>query len=77
MSIREEIFECLMPWATRPAPGEAESANLMLDEMTAEVLREAAARVMNDELPDGYTADFVKGAMWAARLLRRMAEETP
>src|SRR5690606_23452612 len=43
----------------------------------AAVLREAADRVDNEELPHDYVDMFDNGARWAARLLRRMADETP
>src|SRR5690606_37911800 len=51
--------------AGRPAPADR-----------AAVLREAADRVDNEELPHDYVDMFDNGARWAARLLRRMADET-
>ncbi|WP_431040034.1 hypothetical protein [Streptomyces sp. P9-1] len=42
----------------------------------AAVLREAADRIDNEELPHDYVDMFDNGARWAARLLRRMADET-
>jgi hypothetical protein len=41
----------------------------------AAVLREAADRIDNEELPQDYVDMFDNGARWAARLLRRLADE--
>ncbi|WND33979.1 hypothetical protein RI578_06580 [Streptomyces sp. BB1-1-1] len=40
------------------------------------VLREAADRIDNEELPPDYVDMFDNGARWAAKLLRRVADET-
>ncbi|MFC7983842.1 hypothetical protein [Streptomyces sp. NPDC057336] len=45
-------------------------------EIRAAALREAADRVDNEELPSDYVDMFDNGARWAAKLLRRMADET-
>ncbi|WP_328742928.1 hypothetical protein OG436_29495 [Streptomyces caniferus] len=49
MSARDELFESLTPSHCRPAPGEAESVNALIDayrdEVRAEVRREAAAEL--------------------------------
>jgi len=42
----------------------------------AATLRWAADRIDNEELPDDYVDMFDNGARWAARLLRRLADET-
>ncbi|MFD8251930.1 hypothetical protein [Streptomyces werraensis] len=47
-----------------------------LAEHRAAVLREAADRIDNEELPHDYVDMFDNGARWAAKLLRRMADET-
>lgn len=82
---REEIFECLMPWASRPAPGEAESANELLDAFAAEVrrlaLREArdAIRADLNALPEAepfsYGHAYAQGMDWAARVVDGLTEE--
>ncbi|MFJ3037750.1 hypothetical protein [Streptomyces tendae] len=45
-------------------------------EIRAAALREAADRIDNEELPPDYVDMFDNGARWAAKLLRRMADET-
>ncbi|MCT2594249.1 hypothetical protein LHJ74_30815 [Streptomyces sp. N2-109] len=52
MSARDELFEAMTPtYATQYAPGEAESANAMLDAYRDEILREAAD-VLDARSPD-------------------------
>lgn len=79
MNAREEIFECLMPWAGRPTPGEVESANEMLDAFAAEVraatLREAAEIIRTSKHLRSYTDDHMGDIEEAAWVLQDEAEE--
>ena len=79
MDARDEIFECLMPWARRPAPGDAESANEMLDAFAAEVrmatLREAAEIIRTSKHLRSWTDDHMGDIEEAAWVLQEKAEE--
>ncbi|WP_435595898.1 hypothetical protein [Streptomyces albogriseolus] len=61
-----------------PASDMADAVLAVLPEVAYRdaVLREAADRIDNEELPHDYVDMFDNGARWAARLLRRMADET-
>ncbi|MCX0246435.1 hypothetical protein [Streptomyces drozdowiczii] len=60
-------------WYHELKSAEAKVERLRADRATT--LREAADRVDNEELPQDYVDMFDNGARWAARLLRRLADE--
>lgn len=81
-ALRDRIAEVLWPltdWdgdelnAARAA--DAVLAMLPAPADRAAVLREAAERIDNEELPQDYVDMFDNGARWAAKLLRRMADQ--
>ena len=81
MSARDELFEILTPGHIRPAPGEVESVNALLDAYRAEILREAHDAIRADlnsmsEAPLWSPGmSYQQGMDWAARIVDLLSEQ--
>ncbi|MFF7147534.1 hypothetical protein ACFZAO_05605 [Streptomyces griseoaurantiacus] len=78
---RQHNFDVRCALCTYDVDSLADAVLAVLSEPTdqaavrAAALREAANRIDNEELPDDYVDLFDNGARWAAKLLRRLADE--